>query len=124
VSLNFIDMDVGDVTIIHLTGRITLGRGTETLRQAFEEVLGRGRTSIVLDFDEVVYVDSSGLGELVLARKRVIEAGGMLKLMKLKQIMRDLIQVTRLYTIFEVFDDEPSALRSFREPGITAPAES
>ena len=114
MSLNFIDMDVGDVTIIHLTGRITLGRGTETLRQAIEEVLARGRTSIVLNFDEITYVDSSGLGELVLARKRVVEAGGMLKLMKLKQIMRDLIQVTRLYTIFEVFDDEPAALRSFR----------
>lgn len=115
MSLQFIDMDVGGVTIIQLIGRITLGQGTQRLRQAFDEVMGRGRLQILLNLDEVMYVDSSGLGELVSARKKVLEAGGAVKLMKPKQIMRDLIQVTHLYTIFEVFPDERSALASFGE---------
>ena len=116
MTLDFIDMDMGDVTVIHLNGRITLGQGVQRLRQAFDEVIERGRLKILLDFDEVVYVDSSGLGELVLLHKRVMKAGGEMKLMRLRQIMRDLIQVTRLYMLFEIFNDEPSALKSFEGP--------
>ena len=116
MTLDFIDMDVGDITVIHLNGRITLGQGVQKLRQAFDEVMERGRLKILLDFDEVVYVDSSGLGELVLLHKRVTKAGGEMKLMRLRQIMRDLIQITRLYMLFEIFNDEPSALKSFGGP--------
>lgn len=113
MSLQYIDMDVGDVTLVNLTGRITLGEGTALFRQAIESVLDRGRSRILLNFAEIFYVDSSGLGELMHANKLVTNAGGVLKLMKLNEITRDLIQVTRLYTVFEVFPDEPSALASF-----------
>jgi anti-sigma B factor antagonist len=122
VAFEFIDMDVGEVTILQFTGRITLGQGTQRLREAIDEMLERGRVQLLLDFGEVGYVDSSGLGELVLARKRVLEAGGVIKLMKLKQIMRDLIQVTHLCTLFEVFKDEKAALESFGLP--ESPAET
>ena len=75
MSLEYIDWDTGDVTVINLTGRITLGQGTQRLRQSIREVLDRGRTRILLNFDEVFYVDSSGLGELVMSRKTVMAAG-------------------------------------------------
>ena len=113
MSLHYIDWDAGDVTVIDLTGRITLGQGTERLRQAVQEVLERGRRNLILNFAEVLYVDSSGLGTLVQVRNEVSSNGGTLKLMKLKQMTRDLIQVTHLHTVFEVFPDEESALSSF-----------
>lgn len=113
MTLDYIDWDIGEVTVINLTGRIVLGQGTQRLREAIKAVLDRGRARILLNFDEVFYVDSSGLGELVGALKRVKEAGGEIKLMKLNQITRDLIQVTRLCTLFEVFKDEKTALASF-----------
>lgn len=118
MSLEYIDWDTGDVTVINLTGRITLGQGTQRLRQSIREVLDRGRTQILLNFDEVFYVDSSGLGELVTSRRTVMGAGGRLKLMKLNQITRDLIQITQLYTVFEVFNDEKAALQSFENPEV------
>ncbi len=120
MSLDYVDWDTGGVTVINLSGRITLGKGTQTLRKAVREALDRGRNQLLLNFDEVFYVDSSGLGELVSSHKAVGAAGGKLKLMKLNQITKDLIQITRLYTIFEVFADEKSALASFNE----APAAS
>ena len=97
--------------------KLFTGRANPTLAQKICDYLqiplGRGRTHILLNFDEVFYVDSSGLGELVMSHKRVNDAGGKLKLMKLNQITRDLIQITRLYTVFEVFSDEKAALQSF-----------
>lgn len=116
MTLDYIDMDIDDVTEIVLTGRITLGQGSQRLREAVDAVLERGRRSLLLNFDEVFYVDSSGLGELVLALKRVQEAGGQIKLMKLNQMTRDLVQLTRIYTLFEVFTDEDKAIESFRKP--------
>ncbi len=116
MSLEYIDWDAGEVTVITLIGRITLGRGTECLREALHDVLGRGRNQILLDFHEVFYIDSSGLGEMIACLKRVNGAGGALKLMRLRTIARDLIATTRLYTIFEVFDAEKPALASFRQP--------
>jgi anti-sigma B factor antagonist len=113
MGLQWIDWDIGDVTVINLSGRITLGEGTAKLRDAVHEVLERGRRNIILNFSDVMYVDSSGLGTLVQTRGEVIAAGGLLKLMKLKEITRDLIQVTHLHMLFEVFADEDSAIRSF-----------
>ena len=113
MALQYIDWDIGEVTVINLIGRITLGKGTMCLRQGVREVLDRGRKQILLNFEEVFYVDSSGLGELVSSMKTVNREGGQLKLMKLNQITRYLIQVTQLYTVFEVFDNEKSALHSF-----------
>ena len=113
MSLQCVDMDIGEVTVIHLSGRVTLGEGTSAVRKAVRDALARGRKNLLLDFGDVFYVDSSGLGELVTAHTTVRKAGGKLKLMKLREIARDLIQVTRLYTVFETFPDEQSALASF-----------
>jgi anti-sigma B factor antagonist len=116
MALSWIDWDSGDVTVVALTGRITLGEGTSRLRDAVRQTLERGRKKIVLNLAEVVYVDSSGLGELVHALTSVRRAGGQLKLSNLQALMRDLIQITRLYSVFEAFPDEQSAVKSFHQP--------
>lgn len=116
MALSWIDWDTGDVTIVALTGRITLGEGTARLRDAIRQTLERGRNKIVLNFAEVVYVDSSGLGELAHALTTVRASGGQLKLCSLPSMTRDLIQITRLCTVFEVFPDDESAINSFHQP--------
>jgi anti-sigma B factor antagonist len=116
MALSWIDWDTGDVTIVALTGRITLGDGTARLRDAVRQVLERGRNKIVLNLAEVMYVDSSGLGELVHALTSVRRGGGQLKLSNLQALTRDLIQITRLYTVFEAFPDDDSAVKSFDHP--------
>ena len=113
MSLSWIDWDSGEVTVIAFTGRITLGEGTSRLREAVKETVDRGRKLIVLNLGEVAYVDSAGLGELVHAFNFVRAAGGQLKLSKLQQLARDLIQVTRLYTVFDVHPDDEAAIKSF-----------
>lgn len=113
MSLHYIDWDSGEVTVIDFTGRMTLGEGTARMREALQEVLQRGRSKIILNLAEVFYVDSSGLGTLIQMHSEVLRAGGQLKLMKLREITRDLIQTTSLHTVFEVFSDEDSALGSF-----------
>ena len=116
MALSWIDWDSGDVTIVALTGRITLGEGTARLRGAVHQALERGRKKIVLSLREVMYVDSSGLGELVHSLNSVRAGGGQLKLSSLQALTRDLIQITRLYTVFEVFPDDESAIKSFHQP--------
>jgi anti-sigma B factor antagonist len=117
MALSWIDWDTGDVTVVALTGRVTLGEGTSRLRGAVQQALDRGRNKIVLNLSEVMYVDSSGLGELVHSLTSVRRSGGQLKLSNLQALTRDLIQVTRLYTVFEVFPDDESAVNSFNKPG-------
>ena len=114
-SLSWIDWDNGDVTVIALTGKITLGDGTVRLREAVRQALDRGRNKLILHLGEVLYVDSSGLGEMVHSLKTVRAEGGQLKLAKLQSLTRDLLQVTRLSTVFDVFEDEESAVKSFHQ---------
>lgn len=113
MSLQYVDWDIGDVTVVNLSGRITLGEGTSLLRRSVRDSLERGRKNILLNLDDVFYIDSSGLGELVTLHTTVRRSGGHLKLMKLKEVTRDLLTVTKLYTVFETFADEQSALKSF-----------
>jgi anti-sigma B factor antagonist len=115
MSLSWIDWDSGDVTIVSLTGRITLGEGTSRLRDAVRQALERGRNKLILNLAEVSYVDSSGLGELVHSLTSVRRGGGQLKLSSLQALTRDLIQITRLYMVFEVFPDDESAINSFHQ---------
>ncbi len=115
MSLEYIDWDIRDVTVINLSGRITLGEGTSRVRTAVREALARGRKNLLLNMNDVFYVDSSGLGELVTLHTTVRKAGGHLKLMKLNELTRNLLTVTKLYTVFETFADEQSALKSFSE---------
>jgi anti-sigma B factor antagonist len=94
-------------------GRITLGEGTSTLRDAIRESLNGGNKKVLLNLGEVNYIDSSGIGELVSAYTTVRNQGGNLKLLSLNKRIQDLLQITKLYTVFECHDDEAAALRSF-----------
>lgn len=101
------------VTIVDLAGRITLGEGSVTLRDAVRELLNRGQKKILLNLADVSYIDSSGIGELVSGFTTVTNQGGQLKLLNLTKKVHDLLQITKLYTVFNVHTDEASAIRSF-----------
>jgi anti-sigma B factor antagonist len=113
MALEHFDWEIGDVLVLNLTGPITLGPGTREFRQLITETLETGRKNILLNMAEVYYIDSSGLGELVAAYTAATRRGGKLKLMKLTQRVQDVVQLTKVYRIFEVFDDETTAVRSF-----------
>lgn len=113
MSLKLTSRQVGDVTVMDAAGRITLGEGTSTLRDAIRESLNGGNKKVLLNLGEVNYIDSSGIGELVSAYTTVRNQGGNLKLLSLNKRIQDLLQITKLYTVFECHDDEAAALRSF-----------
>jgi len=113
MSVKLNSRQVGDVTVLDLAGRITLGEGSSTMRDALKDVLSRGHNKILLNLSEVSYIDSSGIGELVSAFTTVTNQGGQLKLLGLNKRVKDLLQITKLYTVFEVFDEESTAMRSY-----------
>lgn len=101
------------VTIVDLSGRITLGEGSVVLRDAIRDLVGKGNKRILLNLGDVTYIDSSGIGELVSAFTTVRNQGGELKLLNLTKKVHDLLQITKLYTVFDVKDDEASAIAAF-----------
>jgi anti-sigma B factor antagonist len=113
MALEYFDWEVGDVFVLHLQGPITLGHATQTLRQLIHDTVASGRTKIVLNMAEVYYIDSSGLGELVAGCASAHRLGARIKLMKLAPRVQDLMQLTKLYQVIDVFPDEDSAVRSF-----------
>ena len=104
---------VDGVTIVDLSGRITLGEGSVVLRDTVKELSTQGNKKILLNLGDVTYIDSSGIGELVSAFTSVRNAGGDLKLLNLTKKVHDLLQITKLYTVFDISDDEASAIASF-----------
>jgi anti-sigma B factor antagonist len=113
VSVKIKDRQVGDVTVMDVSGRITLGEGSSTLRDALRDLVAKGHKKILLNLGDVSYIDSSGIGELVSGFTSVSNLGGSLKLLSLTKRVKDLLQITKLYTVFEVHDDEAGAIRSF-----------
>ncbi len=113
MSVKLSSRQVGDVTVIDAVGRITLGEGASTFRDTIKDLAAKGNQKILLNLSEVSYIDSSGIGELVSGFTTVTNHGGQLKLIGLTKRVKDLLQITKLYTVFEVFDDESSAVRSF-----------
>jgi len=113
VSLKLTTRQVGDVTIVDAAGRITLGEGSSAFRDTIKELVNKGQKKILVNLGDVTYIDSSGIGELVSGYTTVSNAGGQLKLLNLTKRVHDLLQITKLYTVFEVFDDEAKALASF-----------
>jgi anti-sigma B factor antagonist len=103
----------GDVVLVDVGGKITLGDGSVAIREAVKKLVADGNKNIVLNLGEVTYIDSSGIGELVSAFTTVSNNGGNLKLLNLTKRVQDLLQITKLYTVFEVFNDEASAVASF-----------
>ena len=113
MSMKFKTRQIDGVTILDLSGRITLGEGSVTIRDAVRDALAKGSKNIVLNLADVSYIDSSGLGELVSAYTSVKNSGGELKLLNLTAKVHDLLQITKLYTVFDVKDDEASAIAAF-----------
>ena len=113
MSVQVTNRVVGDVSVVDVVGRITLGEGASALRENIRGLVGKGNKKILLNLNDVSYIDSSGIGELVSGFTTVTNQGGVLKLLGLTKRVKDLLQITKLYTVFEVFDDEATAVRSF-----------
>jgi anti-sigma B factor antagonist len=113
VSMKIKTRQVDGVTIMDCSGRITLGEGSVQLRDEVRDLLSKGSKQILLNLGDVTYIDSSGIGELVSAFTTVRNQGGDLKLLNLTKKVHDLLQITKLYTVFDVKDDEASAVASF-----------
>ncbi len=113
MSMKASTRQVDGVTIVDLSGRITLGEGSVVLRDSIKDLLGKGQKKILLNLGDVSYIDSSGIGELVSAFTSVRNQGGELKLLHLTKKVHDLLQITKLYTVFDVKDDEAGAIASF-----------
>jgi len=113
VSVKMTSRQVGDVTVVDATGRITLGEGATIFRDMIRDLAAKGNKKILVNLADVSYIDSSGIGEMVSSFTTVTNHGGQLKLLSLTKRVKDLLQITKLYTVFEVFEDESSAVRSF-----------
>ena len=105
---------VNGVTVVDMSGRITLGEGSVILKDTIRDLLGKGQKKILLNLGDVTYIDSSGIGELVSAFTSVRNQGGELKLLNLTKKVHDLLQITKLYTVFDIKDDETAAVGSFK----------
>ena len=112
MSLTASVRQLGAVTVIDLNGRVTLGDATGLLRETVQKA-AEGSSAILLNLAGVSYMDSAGLGEMVGAHASVTNRGGKVKLLHVQKRLHDLLQITRLYTLFETFDDEAAAVMSF-----------
>ncbi len=104
---------VDGIMVVDLSGRITLGEGSTLLRDTVRDLISKGHKQILLNLGDVTYIDSSGIGELVSAYTTVRNQGGELKLLNLTKKVHDLLQITKLYTVFDVKDDEATAIAAF-----------
>jgi len=102
-----------DVSIVDLSGQIKLGEGSSVLRDTVKDLVGKGRKKILLNLADINYIDSSGVGELVSAFTSVRNEGGELKLLHLTKKVHDILQITKLYTVFDVRDNEAAAISAF-----------
>jgi len=104
---------VQDVTVLDLKGRMTLGEGDELLKDKINSLLANSRKKLILNLEGVPYIDSAGLGEIVRTYTTVSRQGGSLKLLNLTKRIEDLLSITKLLTVFETFDSEDEAIKSF-----------
>jgi anti-sigma B factor antagonist len=114
VALTIASREVDGVTVLDLSGRITLGEGSVQLREAIRDLISKGQKSTLLNMGDVNYIDSSGLGELVSAYTTSKNQGAALKLLSLTKKVKDVLQLTKLYTVFDIYDDEASAIASYK----------
>ena len=104
---------VGDVTILDLKGKMTLGEGDELLKDRINSLVGQGKKKLLLNLEGVPYIDSAGLGEVGRTYTTVSRQGGKLKLLNLTKRIQDLLSITKLLTVFETYDSEEEAVKSF-----------
>jgi anti-sigma B factor antagonist len=114
VALSIATRQLDGVTILDLSGRITLGEGSVQLRDAIRDLISKGEKNILLSLGDVSYIDSSGLGELVSAFTTAKNQNADVKLLNLTKKVKDVLQVTKLYTVFDIYDDEAHAIGSFK----------
>ena len=114
MSMKTSTRQVNGIVIVDLSGRITLGEGSVLLRDMVRDLVTKGQRKILLNLGDVTYIDSSGIGELVSAFTTVRNQGGELKLLNLTKKVHDLLQITKLYTVFDVKDDEAAAVAAFK----------
>ncbi len=112
-DLNISERQAGDVTILDMSGKVTIGEGSVALRNTIRRLLGEGKKNILMNLGDVKYIDSSGIGELVSSFTAVNKEGGTLKLLNLTQKIQDLLAITKLLTVFDTFDEEGAALASY-----------
>ncbi|HEX8476299.1 MAG TPA: STAS domain-containing protein [Pyrinomonadaceae bacterium] len=113
-ELNIRERQAGDVTILDMDGKITIGEGSVAVRSAVRRLLEEGKKKILLNLAGVGYVDSSGIGELVSSYTTINREGGQLKLLNLTQKIQDLLAITKLLTVFDTYDEESQALNSYK----------
>jgi anti-sigma B factor antagonist len=106
---------VDSVMVVDVSGRITLGEGCSQLRELIRDQLTKGNKRVLINLADVTYIDSSGIGELVSAYTAVSNQGGQLKLLNLTKKVHDLLQITKLYTVFDIHNDEAKAIGSFEK---------
>jgi anti-sigma B factor antagonist len=112
-ELNITERQAGDITILDMDGKVTIGEGSVALRTTIRRLLGEGKKKILLNLGSVSYVDSSGIGELVSSFTAVNKEGGSLRLLNLTQKIQDLLAITKLLTVFDVYESEAEALSSY-----------
>ena len=113
MSVKLASRQVGDVTVIDAAGRVTLGEAASAFRDTIRDLAAKGNKKILLNLAEVSYIDSSGIGEMVSGFTTITNGGGQLKLLGLNKRIKDLLQITKLYTVFDTYEDEAAAVRSF-----------
>jgi len=112
-ELDVQERQAGDVTILDMSGEVRIGEGSIALRDAIRKLSGEGKTKLLLNLRGVKYVDSSGIGELIANYTTVSRQGGQLKLLNLTDRIQNLLVITKLLTVFDVYEDEATALKSF-----------
>jgi len=114
-ELNMKERQAGDVTVLDMDGKITIGEGSVALRSAIKRLLDEGKKKVLLNLSGVGYIDSSGIGELVSSYTTIqVKGGGQLKLLNLTQKLQDLLTITKLLTVFDVYESEADALNGFQ----------
>jgi anti-sigma B factor antagonist len=113
-ELNINERQAGDVTVLDMSGKITIGEGSVALRTAIRRLLEEGKKRILLNLAGVSYIDSSGIGELVSSYTAINKEGGQLKLLNLTQKLQDLLTITKLLTVFDVYESEAEAVNSYK----------
>lgn len=122
MSLKLSARRVNNVCIVDLSGRVTMGDGSAELREALRKMASEGQSSVLLNLAELTYIDSSGIGVLVSSFATLRSQNGRLKLLNLTSRVKDLLLITKLYAVFEIFDDEAVALDSFSDASVDSPA--
>jgi anti-sigma B factor antagonist len=112
--MEIVERTVSDVTVLDLKGKMTLGEGDELLKDKINSLLAAGKKKLLLNLEGVPYIDSAGLGEVVRTSTTVSRQGGSLKLLNLTKRIEDLLSITKLLTVFDTFDSEAEAIKSYK----------